>query len=147
MDLGQRYPRSVREKLAGYVHFGRMIDKSRALLAGTQGEYIYPCPMDRRLLEYAGITAEQLLEEVRGRSQDEQVADWFLKTAAPHSEREIDAWNAMMLALAPDTDDQWQYFKKIRDSIDPNRGDVSTWADLLDLEEKRAVPARNAVKR
>ncbi|MBI5777374.1 MAG: DUF5069 domain-containing protein, partial [Nitrospirae bacterium] len=44
MDLRKNYPRSPREKLAGYVHLPRMIDKCRASLAGTEGDYIYPCP-------------------------------------------------------------------------------------------------------
>ncbi len=73
----------MRAKLGGYVHLGRMIDKCRAVLAGMQGEYIYPCPMDRRLLEFAGLEADQFLQAVQGRT-DEAVVAWFLTTAAPH---------------------------------------------------------------
>ena len=52
MDLRNSYPRSVHEPLGGYVHLGRMIDKARAKHAGTLGEYIYPCPLDHRLLDF-----------------------------------------------------------------------------------------------
>ena len=45
MDLRKHFPRSMRAKLEGYVHLARMIDKCRAVQAGTEGEYIYPCPM------------------------------------------------------------------------------------------------------
>ena len=65
MDLRTAFPRSMKTRLAGYVHLARMIDKCRAVLAGTEGEYIYPCPMDERLLDYAGITAEQLARRER----------------------------------------------------------------------------------
>ncbi|MDE3036213.1 MAG: DUF5069 domain-containing protein, partial [Nitrospirota bacterium] len=62
MDLRTQFPRSPKDKMAGYVHLPRMLDKCRATLAGTQGEYIYPCPMDQLLLAFAGIAAEQFTE-------------------------------------------------------------------------------------
>lgn len=141
VDLRSHYPRSVREKLAGYAHLARMIDKCRAVLAGTQGEYIYPCPMDQRLLEFAGITPEQFTDAVRGRT-DEAIADWFRKAAKPHNTEEIEQWNEVMLTRGPDTEEKWEYFRTLRDAIDPNRTDITTWADLLDLDEKRPVPIR-----
>ena len=147
MNLTTTYPRSVKEKLAGYVHLGRMIDKCRSVLAKTQGEYVYPCPMDQRLLEFAGVTADQFLRAVEERPNDEAVVEWFLKTATPHGEADIDAWNAMMLSLGPDTEDKWSYFTTIRDAVAPHRADIMTWADLLDLEERRPVPNRGGVHR
>ena len=42
MDLRKGYPRSMRVKMESYVHLARMIDKCRAVLVGTEGEYIYP---------------------------------------------------------------------------------------------------------
>ena len=147
MDLTTHRPRSLKDRLAGYVHIGRMIDKCRAVLAGTQGEYIFPCPLDRRLLDFAALTSEQFLRAVNAHPNDEAMANWFLRTAAPHRENEIDAWNRTMLALGPDTEEKWTYFKNTRDAIDPARTDVTTWADLLDLEERRAVTIRNIVDR
>src|SRR5256886_4300303 len=141
MDLRTRYPRSVREKLAGYVHLGRMIDKCRAVLADTHGDYIYPCPLDNRLLEFAGITAEQFTEAVRGRP-DQAVADLVGSAAKSRSPDEIQQWNTMMLTRGPDAEEKWAYFKKQRDAIDPSRTDITSWADLLDLDEKRPVPKR-----
>jgi len=38
-DLTKDYPRSPRETLAGYVIAARMLDKCRAVIAGTAGEY------------------------------------------------------------------------------------------------------------
>ncbi|TLY17791.1 MAG: DUF5069 domain-containing protein [Nitrospirae bacterium] len=142
MDLRVHYPRSVREKLAGYVHLARMIDKCRAVLTGTQGEYIYPCPMDRRLLEFAGLEADQFTQTVQARSSDQAVADWFAENAAQRSQAEIEAWNEMMLTRGPDTEEKWQYFKSILEAVDSSRTDIISWTDLLDLEEKRSVPKR-----
>ena len=62
----------MRVKMAGYVHLARMIDKCRAVLAGTEGEYIYPCPMDDRLMEFAGITADQFTAAVKANPSDDR---------------------------------------------------------------------------
>lgn len=45
-DLTNDYPRSPRELLAGYVVAARTLDKCRAVIAGTQGEYHFNCPLD-----------------------------------------------------------------------------------------------------
>ena len=141
MDLRASYPRSMRETLAGHVHLGRMIDKCRAVLAGTEGEYVYPCPLDLRLLEFAQVSADQFTEAVRTGS-DAEVVEWFLANAAPHTAEEIEAWNKMMLTRGPDTEEKWERFKQLRDAVSPTRTDITSWADLLDLEEKRPVPKR-----
>ena len=142
VNLRHQYPRSIRERLGGYVHLGRMIDKCRALQAGMQGDYVYPCPLDERLLQFAGISSEAFAREVQSRA-DREMVDWFQINATPHTPAEIEAWNEMMLSAGPDTDDKWTYFKNTRDAIDPRRTDITTWADLLDLDEKRIVPSRN----
>src|ERR1041384_1339135 len=97
MDLRKSFPRSMRVKMEGYVHLARMIDKCRAVLAGTEDEYIYPCPMDDRLMEFAGITADQFTASVKANLSDKAVGDWFTRTAKAHAPTELDAWNRMML--------------------------------------------------
>ena len=142
MDLRTRFPRSMRTTLAGYVHLARMIDKCRAVLAGTEGEYIYPCPMDERLMEFAGIMREEFTAAVKANATDEGVEAWFCKTATPHQPAELDAWNRQLLARGPSSPESAERFKKYRDAVDPSRTDITTWADLQDLEEGRSVPRR-----
>jgi hypothetical protein len=132
----------MRFRLEGYVHLARMIDKCRAVLAGTEGEYIYPCPMDFRLMEFAGITAEQFTVTVKANPTDEGVAQWFRKAAKTHTQAELDEWNEMMLRRGPSTPQKQEYFNKLRDAADPSRTDLTAWADLQDLEEGRTVPRR-----
>ena len=142
MDLTRGFPRSMRVRLVGYVHLARMIDKCRAVLAGTQGEYIYPCPLDERLLEFAGLTADQFTEAVKSNGTDEAIAQWFRQHAAPHTPAELETWNQMMLNRGPSTPEKQMSFNKYRDAIDPSRTDLTSWADLQDLEEGRTVPRR-----
>lgn len=143
MDLRTGFPRSMRFQMEGYVHLARMIDKCRATLAGTEGEYIYPCPMDLRLLEFAGITADQFTAAVTANFTDEHMALWFRKRAKPHTEAELSEWNDMMLTRGPSTPEKQDYFNKLRDAVNPSRTDLTSWADLQDLEEGRPVPHRS----
>jgi hypothetical protein len=145
MDLRMFFPRSMRDRLEGYVHLARMIDKCRAVLAGMEGEYIYPCPMDFRLLEFAGITEEQFTAAVRATPTDEGIAQWFRQTATPHTPADLEAWNRMMLSRGPSTPEKQEYFNKLRDAVDPSRTDLTSWSDLQDLEEGRVVPRREPV--
>lgn len=142
MDLRKGFPRSMRFQLAGYAHLARMIDKCRAVLAGTQGEYLYPCPMDDRLLEFAGITSEQFTAAVKANPTDEGVVTWFQQTATPHPSSELEEWNQKLLARGPSSPESAAKFKKYRDAIDPSRTDITAWSDLQDLEEGRVVPRR-----
>lgn len=132
----------MRVTLEGYVHFARMIDKCRAVLAGTEGEYVYPCPMDDRLMEFAGMTAEQFTAAVKSNQTDDAVAQWFRQTTKPHQQADIVEWNRMMLTRGPTTPEKQAAFNKYRDAVDPSRTDITSWADLQDLEEGRIVPRR-----
>jgi hypothetical protein len=128
--------------LEGYVHLARMIDKCRAVLAGTEGEYIYPCPMDERLMQFAGITAEQFTAAVKTNPADERVAAWFKQAATPHRPAELEDWNQKLLARGPSSPESAARFKTYRDAVDPSRTDITAWSDLQDLEEGRPVPYR-----
>ena len=46
------FPRSPRETLGGYVIAARTLDKCRASLAGTLGEYKFDCPLDNFLFGF-----------------------------------------------------------------------------------------------
>jgi len=135
----------MRFKLEGHVHLARMIDKCRAVLAGTEGEYIYPCPMDFRLMEFAGITDQAFTETVKANPTDEGVARWFRAVAKHHAPAELEEWNRMMLDRGPSTPEKQAYFNKLRDAVNPSRTDLTAWSDLQDLEEGRVVPKRERV--
>lgn len=142
MDLRTNFPRSMRVKLAGYAHVARMIDKCRAVLAGTEGEYIYPCPMDERLLEFAGLTSDQFTAAVKANPTDDGVSAWFAQAVKPHTPAELEEWNRKLLARGPSSPESAARFKTYLDAVDPSRTDLTAWSDLQDLEEGRVVPRR-----
>ena len=142
MDLRKEFPRSMKSTLGGYAHLPRMIDKCRAVLAGTEGEYIYPCPMDERLMEFAGITSDQFTAAVKAHTTDEGVLAWFQRHAQPHLPEELEEWNQRLLARGPSSPESAAKFNKYLQAIDPSRTDLTAWSDLQDLEEGRVVPQR-----
>jgi len=136
LNLTKEYPRSPKQPLGGYVHLGRMIDKARAKTAGTIGEYIYPCPLDQALLEFLGIGGDAFYEAVTTRA-DRDILDWLTQHATARSPKEIEEWNTTFLSRKPQNEENLRHFLEVRNRIAPHRTDVTTWVDLLDLEEGR----------
>ena len=54
----------------------RMIDKVRAYNAKTIGEYIFPCPLDKIILEFLNISHEEIIHLVH-RLTDDEIALWI----------------------------------------------------------------------
>ncbi|HEX5926212.1 MAG TPA: DUF5069 domain-containing protein [Baekduia sp.] len=59
--------------LDGYAWLPRMIDKSRAARAGTLGDGVHPCPVDRRCLALLGIDFATFGEVVARSADDAEV--------------------------------------------------------------------------
>jgi Domain of unknown function (DUF5069) len=141
MDLRTQFPRSPKEQLDGYAHVARIIDKARAHNAGMLGEYIYNCPMDQSWFQFTGVTAEAFAEAVKSRD-DRKMAEWIQQKATPHSQQEIEAWNRTLLSRTPSSPESQQHFLATRGKLAPERTDITTWPDLIDLEEGRPVPQK-----
>ena len=141
IDLTKHFPRSPKEKLGGYVHLARMIDKARAKASGLQGEYIYPCPLDQRLLEFLGVTAEAL-SSAAVVNEDQPFLEWLHQTRTRWSEEAIEEWNRGFISRKPGDEEGWKRFLNLRQRIAPERQDVMNWVDLLDLDEGREVPIK-----
>ena len=143
MDLTKEYPRSVRDKVLGVVQIGRAIDKGKAVAHGNAGEYNFNCPMDNAVFEFLGIGGPALLEVIRGAKNDGEIEAYLQPFVAKKTTAEIEAWNASWLEHGP-SDESRGYFENLRNEVAPDRTDVTTWVDLLDLDEKRPVPRRVA---
>ena len=140
-DLTKEFPRSPHERLGGYAHLARMTDKARSKGAGTLGEYIYPCPLDQLLLEFLGVDPNEFLKTATAQD-DRGLTEWVGRNAKMHTPEQIDAWSRAFLSRSPDNEESRQRFLKTRERVAPNRTDITSWIDLLDLEEGRAVPQR-----
>jgi uncharacterized protein DUF5069 len=92
-DLTTQAPHSPRERLAGFVIAHRAVDKCRASLAGTLGEYVYDCPLDQLLFDFKGITSQQFETAVQASTNYEEVGTWLQTNGAEKTPAEIEAWS------------------------------------------------------
>jgi Domain of unknown function (DUF5069) len=145
MDLTKSYPASVREEMHGIVQLKRTIDKGKALAAGTIGEYAYDCPMDKHLFEFLDLDGDTLLDVIKSASNDGEISEFVAPYVHAKEDSEIETFNRDWLKYAPEAGSKAAgYFLTLRGEVAPDRTDVTTWADLLDLDEKRSVPHRVA---
>jgi hypothetical protein len=93
LDLTKYAPHSPRERLAGFVIARRTIDKCRATVAGTQGEYHFDCPLDNQLFSFKGINGAQFKAAVQNSDSDEEVGAWLLANGTRKTAAEIKAWS------------------------------------------------------
>jgi hypothetical protein len=143
MDLTKEYPASVREKLHGVVQLKRTIDKGKALAKGSIGEYHYNCPMDQAIFAFLGIDHEALLSVIKKAKSDQEIYDYVKPFVAKKAPAELEKWNAEWLVRAPARGSESEtYFLTLRGQVAPDRTDVTSWPDLLDLDEKRHVAKR-----
>lgn len=135
-DLTQHPPRSPRCRLGGYALLPRMLDKGRAEIAGTSGEYHYNCPLDQQFTQYTGTDAAALREQLVAGKGDGEILEW-INAHAQHARTpwEILAWTSWQNDRVPSEVEIREFFHGIHKEIAPQRGDIGTWADLLDLED------------
>ena len=55
----------------------RVFDKARASAAGTIHDYIYPCPMDKGVLERWGVTPDEFDAAIRRHPSDDTILAWL----------------------------------------------------------------------
>jgi len=138
-DLTREYPRSPRALLAGYVIAARMLDKCRATIAGTAGEYHFNCLLDRKFLDFAQIDAEGFRNFVATGASDEEVAGWIEKHAKSRPRIEVIKWNNQMreLKLSDLPDEAQEYMEGYIQEFVPAGRVIYRWWDVYDIEEKR----------
>ena len=90
--LTEEPPRSPRDRLGGYALMARMIDKGRADIQGTVGEYHYACPLDQMLFEFKGVQPDEVKKLLASGAPDEQVVTWFDSHGTARTAEEIKTW-------------------------------------------------------
>lgn len=136
-DLTSRPPRSLRVRLGRYAILPRMLDKCRATIAGTNGEYHYNCPVDQHFLRFTGIDAEELKTEVATGKGDGEILEWIEANAKhPREQWEIAQWSHFHETRGVDSDTETlAWFAESVGKLTTTREDVRTLADFLDLDD------------
>jgi len=92
-DLTTQAPHSPRERIGGFAIARRTVDKCRASLAGTLGEYHYDCPLDNLLFSFKGINGEQFKTAVRTAKTYEEIGKWLQANGKKKTSAEIKTWS------------------------------------------------------
>ena len=135
-DLTLRPPRSPRVRLGGYCILPRMLDKGRAVIAGKQGDFKFACPLDQEFLQFVGVDPEKLREQLAAGKGDREILEWIVANQKnkrlPH---EIEAWSCFHDRRSPGEAAKREFFHSIHKEMAPERTDIVTWFDLLDLDD------------
>jgi len=143
-DLAKQAPRSPRERLAGFAIARRTLDKCRAGIAGTLGEYHYDCPLDNMLFSFKGITGEQFQTAVQASTNDDEVGAWLLANGTAKTPAEIKAWSDEMEAASlMKNPEKRAYFIKACSELGLNP-QMNTTFDWLEADDRESFRRRSA---
>lgn len=136
VDLTRHAPRSpYDESVGGIVALARMIDKGRAVLAGTLGEYWSGknSGVDSNVLRFLGVSAEDFYAALPECPTDADVLAW-LESRGRKTEAEIAEFNAMACSLG--VPDDLELIQQRVAVMDPSRTDIVTWFGLMQLDDR-----------
>jgi len=129
-------PRSPRTKLGGFAHFPRLIDKARAVAAGTQGDFHYNCPIDQMFFSFTGIDPEAFMVEVKAGKPDGELLAYAMANLKPaRSASQIASWSHWINGTAPSNPDSRAFFNDVHRKNAPHRTDIESWFDWLELDD------------
>jgi hypothetical protein len=132
-------PRSPYDRLGGYVHLPRLIDKARLHRKGLLDGYNYKTVgFDKHLLAFLKLNGDQF-EEVSNRfDEDRDILRWVEENSAQHSPDEIEHWNQQMILRHPDTAAKQARFNHfLKEAGGEGRRDIKTYFDLIEFDEGR----------
>lgn len=135
-NLAQRPPRSPRVRLGGYTILPRLLDKARAVIAGTAGEYKYNNPNDGHFFRFTGLTPDALLAQVKTGAGDWDMLLWVNEHApVKRSALEIGQWSDWTETVAFNDIEMREWFTDQIKRLNPAREDLRGTFDYLDLDD------------
>jgi len=139
-DLTKQAPHSPRERIAGFAIASRAVDKCRAGLAGTLGEYHYDCPLDNQLFSFKGINGEQFKAAVQASKNYEEVGAWLQANGTAKTPVEIKTWSDEMEAgsLMKNPEKRAYFIEDCsRLGLNPEMNSTFDWIEADDRESFR----------
>lgn len=141
----QTYPRSPKALLGGVAHLGRFIDKIRLRNEGKIQDYNYiTVGFDKYLVDFLQIDPKAFEQRVLAGGTDEDLLACVKANSRTLSDQEIAQWSQGLLSSGPENDAARQRFQGRIQDIATKRGvplsslpPVSTWADVIELDEER----------
>ena len=138
-DLSTDFPRSPRETVGGYVVAGRTLDKCRAQINNSIGDYHFDCPLDNVFFDFAEIPAEDFKNYVATGASDDEVGQWIQDNAKKRDKIDIIKWNNKMrgMRISEIPDPLQEFLEGYIPEFIPQNKIVYVWFDVYDIEEDR----------
>jgi len=132
-------PRSPYEKLGGYVHLPRLIDKAKLHHKGLLNGYNYKTVgFDKHLLAFLKLNGDAFEEAANRLEDDKAIWQWVQENGVKHSDEEVDHWNKEMTLRHPDTAAKKARFVHfLKEAGGNGRKDIRTYFDLIEFDEGR----------
>src|SRR5205085_10037278 len=132
-------PRSPYDRLGGYVHLPRLIDKAKLHRKGLLNGYNYKTVgFDKHLLAFLKLNGDDFEEAATRLEDDSAILDWVQKNSAKHTPEEIEEWNHAMISRHPDTAAKRARFNHfLKEAGGQGRSDINTYFDLIEFDEGR----------
>src|SRR5437867_3909234 len=139
ISMERLHPRSPYEKLGGYVHLPRLIDKAKLHRKGLLDGYNYKTVgFDKHLLSFLKLDGDAFEEAVHRLENDDAILSWVEKNGLKHSTGDIEHWNQAMISRHPDTAAKKARFSHfLKQSGGAGRKDIRTYFDLIEFDEGR----------
>lgn len=140
IDLTQVFPRSPRDtSIGGYVIAARCVDKCRALLNGTEGEYHSGCPLDEVWLDFVGIKYKAFRNFVSSGADDGAISEWVTENSKQNKRAAIIKWNNKMrdYRISKMPVNLQEFLEDYISANLPEGKIVRVWFDVYDIEENR----------
>ena len=132
-------PRSPYEKLGGYVHLPRLIDKARLHRKGLLIGYNYKTVgFDKHLLAFLKLNGDAFEEAANALDDDGAILNWVQKNGEKHPPEAIEQWNQAMTSSHPDTAaKKARFLHFLKEAGGEGRKDIRTYFDLIEFDEGR----------
>ncbi len=137
--------RSPHDAVRSLKYFGRLLDKIRLHQAGKlPADYHANLGggFDERCVHFLWVEYPALVERVRQGGTDEEIFDWCAAQGRQPSAEDIEIWNEFMRKRGWNDEASERLAMRKRESGIPDRADIQTLFDYIDLDESRDPAAQ-----
>ena len=139
IELARHAPRSpYNTDILGIMGLARTLDKAKAFNSNTLGVYRYGFNSghDRHVLGFLGIASQEFADAMKALPTDKDAADW-IEMRNRGKRLEIYVFNKETVKRGPADERQRNLFAKEINRLDPNRTDIQTFFDLIELADEK----------
>ena len=91
------------------------------------------------MLEFLGTNHREFSYQTQSLS-DKEMSSWIEEICSHQSKSDKNRINKKLLDRKPDTRESLSRFKEIQNKLNPIAKNVTTWIELIELEESQTLP-------